>query len=119
MSFQNEEVSLTPHLQWTQLELLDYDDCREAFTKVVANTTAKDIQLDIHRHICTAPQNGGTCFGKSGGILMQPTPGRSANKKLFQVGIVSDGFPYCLDGAPTKHTAVLPYIDWIKNKLTP
>ncbi|XP_013146393.1 PREDICTED: glandular kallikrein-like [Papilio polytes] len=121
-------------LQEIEVTYLPYEDCYEAIEGVKEKDEINP--LDEETHICTGPITGGVaaCSGDSGGPLVLHIVKDSNttkydsnegvivedynNSTVVLLGIVSWGMTPCgEEGAPTIHTKVASYLDFINKHI--
>ncbi|XP_016995004.3 trypsin beta [Drosophila takahashii] len=95
------EVGVSPQLRFVDVDLVESDQCRQAYRQVLPIT---------QRMICAARPGGDSCQGDSGGPLVG-IPADEGPAKLY--GIVSWGLGCANPDYPGVYTKVAAFRNWI------
>nr|CAD7611595.1 unnamed protein product [Timema genevievae] len=112
-TWDNEGSRILQHVQ-IRSQTLDY--CNDQYSK------SKDVWPIDATQLCVGADMGkDSCYGDSGGPLMDWKPSNELNKTIVvQVGIVSFGTVFCADKyTPAVYTRVTAYLDWILANIEP
>ncbi|KAH8401521.1 hypothetical protein KR009_006116 [Drosophila setifemur] len=100
-----EEVGASPQLRFVDIDLVEIDQCRLAYRKVLPIT---------HKMLCAARPGRDSCQGDSGGPLVGFPP-EGGPAKLY--GIVSWGLGCAHPNYPGVYTRVSAYRNWINAQM--
>jgi len=100
-------------LRMVDIAVLSTNECRNRFRRGGKSTIGNGIRSDVH--VCVGRdslcQEGGVCFGDSGGPIVARMPDGS----LVQIGVTSYGDTQCAnEGSADVFTRVSHYIEWIQ-----
>jgi len=98
----DEEVGVSPHLRFVDVDLVEPDQCRRAYRQVLPIT---------QRMICAARPGRDSCQGDSGGPLVG-FPAEEGPARLY--GIVSWGLGCANPHYPGVYTNVAAFRNWIE-----